>query len=65
MKAGGQIHFSYSMTDANYTVISGECVSEPTVDENGKVSFREEWQRFCPAKESGVSFLKEVCESDA
>ena len=56
----GTVHFGYSMVDVDGRVISGECRSQPSLDEVGRIHLHEIWTRFCPKFAQGTSSLKEL-----
>jgi len=56
----GSVHFGYSMVDTEGRVISGECRSQPSLDDAGRVHLHETWTRFCPEFAQGTSALKEI-----
>jgi hypothetical protein len=58
----GTLDFTYSMVLDNGEVISGRCHSTPTVTEEGRILLHEEWERYGPHAERGVSALEEIWE---
>lgn len=56
----GVLRLAYCMVLEGGDVISGSCVSTPTVLADGRIRLSERWQRFGPNAASGVSYLEEV-----
>jgi hypothetical protein len=56
----GVITIAYSMALTGGRVISGRCVSTPEVLADGRIRLHEEWERFAPHADSGVSVLEEL-----
>ncbi|MGY0231547.1 hypothetical protein [Longispora urticae] len=58
--ADGRLTFGYTMVRLDGEVISGRCVSTPQLLEDGRIRLHEEWERFGPHADRGVSYLEEV-----
>ncbi|HEV2450672.1 MAG TPA: hypothetical protein VGS62_01940 [Streptosporangiaceae bacterium] len=60
----GVIVFAYSMVLDSGEVISGRCRSTPRLLEDGRIRLSEEWERYTPGYDSGVSCLEEILATD-
>jgi hypothetical protein len=58
--ADGTLLFAYSMVLDSGEVISGRCRSTPHRLEDGRIRLSEEWERYTPQYETGVSYLDEI-----
>jgi hypothetical protein len=56
----GVIVFAYTMVLDNGEVISGRCRSTPHLLEDGRIRLSEDWERFAPRHETGVSYIEEI-----
>lgn len=56
----GTLDFGYTMVMLSGEVVSGHCVSTPTVLDDGRIRLREVWERYGANADSGVSELEEV-----
>jgi hypothetical protein len=56
----GTLDFGYTMVLGNGEVVSGRCVSTPTVLDDGRIRLHEVWERYGANASSGVSELEEV-----
>ncbi|MFE4667289.1 hypothetical protein ACFRI7_33220 [Streptomyces sp. NPDC056716] len=60
----GTLHLAYTMVLADGEVIAGHTVNTPEQDTGGGLLLREEWERYGPHAETGVSYLSEVTEPE-
>ena len=60
----GVLRFAYSMVLDNGEIISGYCRSTPHLLDDGRIRLSEEWERYTPTRETGVSYLDEVPAAD-
>lgn len=56
----GTLDFTYCMVLDSGEVISGRCHSTPTISGDGRIQLHEEWERYGPHAERGVSALEEI-----
>lgn len=56
----GALRFGYCMVLADGQVIVGSCRSRPDLLDDGRIRLTEEWERYQPRPETGVSYLEEV-----
>jgi len=56
----GTIRFAYCQVLVDGRVVAGDCVSRPERLPDGRIRLREEWQRFGPNADRGVSTVDEV-----
>ncbi len=61
--ADGVLDFAYCMVYDNGDVVSGCCRSTPQLLDDGRIRLREEWERFAPRAERGISYLDEISAS--
>ncbi|MER6017487.1 hypothetical protein [Streptomyces anulatus] len=59
----GTLRFAYTMVMDGGDVIVGHAVSTPERDADGVLVLREEWERYGPHADSGVSYLAEVTDA--
>ena len=60
----GTLRLAYTMVLGGGDVIVGRAVSTPEHDADGALLLREEWERYWPHAETGVSYLTEVTEPE-
>ena len=56
----GVVTFAYTMVLADGTLIAGRCRSTPQLLDDGRIRFTEDYERYIPSPETGVSYLEEV-----
>jgi hypothetical protein len=56
----GVLRLAYCMVLDCGDVISGSCVSTPTILADGRIRLSERWERYGANAASGVSYLEEV-----
>lgn len=56
----GVLDFAYCMVRDSGEVISGHCRSTPRLLGDGRVRLDEEWERYTPHLDQGVSWLEEI-----
>ena len=56
----GTITLGYTMVLDDGEVVVGRCVSTPETLPDGRIRLREEWERYLPVPETGVSFMEEL-----
>ena len=56
----GTIRFAYCQVLVDGTVVAGDCVSHPERLTDGRIRLREEWQRYRPRADRGVSIVDEL-----
>jgi hypothetical protein len=56
----GVLDISYCMVLRDGAVIAGSSRSTPSVLDDGRLRLTEEWQRYSPYRDAGISFLEEV-----
>ncbi len=56
----GVITIGYTMILNTGQLVIGHCVSQPELLEDGRIRLREEWQRYNPVADSGVSYIEEA-----
>jgi hypothetical protein len=56
----GTLELSYCMVLDDNAVVSGRCASKADRLPDGRIRVHEEWTRFTPGPDSGVSQLEEV-----
>lgn len=56
----GTLRFAYTMVLDGGDVIAGSSVNTPEFDADGGLLLREEWERYGPHAETGVSYLAEA-----
>jgi hypothetical protein len=56
----GVLRLAYCMVLEGGDVISGRCVSTPTVLADGRIRLAEQWERYGPHGTTGLSYLEEV-----
>jgi hypothetical protein len=56
----GVLRLAYCMVLAGGELVSGRCVSTPTVLDDGRIRLSEEWERYGPYPAAGVSYLEET-----
>jgi hypothetical protein len=61
----GTLHLAYTMVLDGGDVIAGSTVNTPEHDAEGGLLLREEWERYTPHAETGVSYLAEVTAPEA
>jgi hypothetical protein len=59
----GTIRFAYCQVLVDGRVVAGECVSRPARLPDGRIRLREEWQRYGPHADRGVSIVDETPSS--
>jgi hypothetical protein len=60
----GVVTFAYTMVLDSGALITGRCRSTPQVLGDGRIRFTEDWERYLPTHETGVSYLEEVPAAD-
>jgi hypothetical protein len=60
----GVLCFAYSMVLDSGEIISGYCRSTPQLLDDGRIRLSEEWERYTPTRETGVSYLDEIPAMD-
>lgn len=60
----GTLRFAYTMVTDGGDVIVGHAVSTPERDADGVLVLREEWERYGPHADTGVSYLAEVTDAE-
>ncbi|GAA1163292.1 hypothetical protein F4556_000392 [Kitasatospora gansuensis] len=58
----GTLRLAYTMVLAGGEVIAGHSTNTPEEGADGELLLREEWERYGPHAETGVSYLSEVTE---
>jgi hypothetical protein len=56
----GTLDFAYCMVYDNGEIVSGRCRSTPRLLDDGRIRLSEEWERYAPQADRGVSYLEEV-----
>jgi hypothetical protein len=56
----GVLRLAYCMVLDTGDLVSGRCVSTPTVLDDGRIRLAEAWERYSPDAGAGVSYLEEV-----
>jgi hypothetical protein len=56
----GVLRLAYCMVLEGGDVVSGRCVSTPTVLADGRIRLAEQWERYGPRGATGLSYLEEV-----
>lgn len=56
----GVLDFGYTMVLGSGEVVTGHCVSTPTLLDDGRIHLREVWERYGANAATGVSELEEV-----
>ena len=56
----GLLDFAYCMVYDSGEVVSGRCRSTPQVLHDGRIRLNEEWERYAPHADRGVSYLDEI-----
>ena len=56
----GILHFAYCMVYDSGEVVSGRCRSTPQLLDDGRIRLNEEWERYTPRADRGVSYLDET-----
>jgi hypothetical protein len=56
----GVLRLAYCMVLDTGDLVTGSCVSTPTVLADGRIRLAEEWQRYGPRAAAGVSYLEET-----
>ena len=59
----GELDFAYCMVLDSGEIVSGRCRSRPELRPDGGVDLHEDWERYGPNADHGVSFLREISES--
>jgi hypothetical protein len=59
----GVLHFAYCMVYDSGEVVSGRCQSIPQLLDDGRIRLNEEWERYAPRADRGVSYLEELPRS--
>jgi hypothetical protein len=55
----GSLDLAYCQVLADASVISGKLRSTPEILDDGRIRLHEEWERFSPTHEKGVSIIEE------
>ena len=55
-----RVEFAYTMVLATGEIIAGRSVNTPQVLPDGRIRFHEDWERFGPHADRGVSYIEEV-----
>lgn len=56
----GRLEFAYTMVLDTGEVIAGRSVSTPEILPDGRILLHEDWERFTPKSDRGVSRIEEV-----
>lgn len=56
----GTLDFTYCMVYDSGEIVSGRCRSTPQLLDDGRIRLHEEWERYAPHADRGVSYLEEV-----
>jgi hypothetical protein len=56
----GTLDFAYCIVQANGEIVSGRCHSTPESFDDGRIRLNEEWERYAPHADRGVSYLEEL-----
>src|SRR5438132_14174015 len=56
----GVLEFAYCMVRDNGEIISGHCRSTPRLLDDGRIRLDEEWERYTPHPDRGVSSIEEI-----
>jgi hypothetical protein len=56
----GTLHFAYCMVYDSGEVVSGCCRSTPQLLDDGRIWLTEQWERYAPRADRGVSYLEEI-----
>ncbi|MPZ26573.1 MAG: hypothetical protein GEV12_08965 [Micromonosporaceae bacterium] len=56
----GVLRLAYCMVLDTGDLVTGRCVSTPTLLDDGRVRLSEEWERFSPLPATGTSLLEET-----
>lgn len=56
----GILRLAYCMVLATGDLVTGRCVSTPTVLDDGRIRLSEQWERFSPQPATGLSLLEET-----
>ncbi|HJQ01599.1 MAG TPA: hypothetical protein VJ851_08360 [Jatrophihabitans sp.] len=56
----GVLDFAYCLVLDSGEIISGRCHSTPTVLADGRIRLDEQWERYGPHADTGVSTIEEV-----
>ena len=59
-ESDGTIRFAYCQVLVDGTVVAGDCVSHPERLADGRIRLREQWQRYGPQGDQGVSIVDEI-----
>ena len=58
--AEGVISFAYLMVLDSGDLVTGCCRSTPHLLDDGRIRLSEEWERYTPQPDTGVSYLEEI-----
>lgn len=58
--ADGVLDFAYCLVLDSGEIISGRCHSTPTVLADGRIRLDEQWERYGPHADTGMSAIEEV-----
>jgi hypothetical protein len=56
----GTITLGYTMLLDDGRIVVGRCVTTPETAADGSLRLREEWERYLPVPDTGVSYMEEV-----
>jgi hypothetical protein len=56
----GVLRLAYCMVLETGDLVSGRCVSTPTLLDDGRIRLAEAWQRYSPRVAAGTSYLEEA-----
>lgn len=58
--ADGTLRLAYVMVLSGGELICGQTVTTPQQDADGRLTLREQWQRYGPNAAAGITYLEEV-----
>jgi hypothetical protein len=58
----GTLDFGYCMVYDSGEIVSGRCRSTPQLLPDGRIRLNEQWERYAPHADRGVSYLEEVAQ---
>jgi hypothetical protein len=56
----GVLAFTYCMVLDSGDLVSGRCRSTPRLMDDGRIRLDEEWERYAPNPQTGISYLEEI-----
>jgi SAM-dependent methyltransferase len=56
----GELEFAYQHVNDKNEVLTGKCISKPSITEQGKIQLHEQWEWTCKDFSKGSSILEEI-----